>query len=524
MEKRAASETISSQLRIFLGIAVLIVLTIAQKRPAVAQVSTATESVTVHPREIVDPIPNPYMGIGLWVGPRLFGMNPQKHYSVEELTRGFGDDAPLFNWVLVDWDWASLEPREGKFEWQDFDAVTRYWSERGKQLVVRLWVTDDAGWNGHPGEDVLPNWLWEKGLKSHEYVGSGNKKMREPAYTDPSFNSVYLPALRQLEKAFAERYDKPNTPVIFLQATGYGQWVDWATWFSKVQFSSTQVKHNVLANVLQTYIGTFHYIPLFEMASTDWDGDRYSTVDQLLYSKALDVAAANNFGFIWTGFIDGNKGIYNRVVMERFWREHPIFAEGNWTYDEIKDEHTHGTFNENVDGAVDWHANFFHLYFGPDAYKRAMREDRAGIERALEPGGIGYRIVPISLSWPARLPAGNLLVLHGSWVNRNVGRLYVACPLKLYLTDDKGKEVFSETIARFNETAWVQGEVYTRMNVFQLPDTVPPGTYDVRIALVDTSGRPRIRLGIAGEDAAHRYLVGKIHILPPVSQSAGLHK
>jgi len=134
--------------------------------------------VVVHPEEIGGPIPNPYMGVGLWVGPRYYGMNPEKQYSMADLTSGFGDDAPLFNWVLVDWDWASLEPHEGQYDWQEFDTVAQYWTKRGKQLVVRLWVTDDAGWNGNPGLPVLPQWLWDKGLKSHEYVGNGGLDCR----------------------------------------------------------------------------------------------------------------------------------------------------------------------------------------------------------------------------------------------------------------------------------------------------------------------------------------------------------
>ena len=495
--------------------AVLLPLMFAIATACFAQADdTLGQVVTVHPEEVSGPIANPYMGIGLWVGPRYYGMNPQKNYTVEDLTTGFGDDAPLFNWVMVDWDWASLEPREGQFEWHDFDAVTQYWSKRGKKLVVRLWVTDDAGWNGNPGLPVLPQWLWDKGLKSHEYVGNGGKKILEPAYTDPSFNAVYLPALQKLLKSFAERYDKPNTSVIFLQATGYGQWVDWATWYSKVQFPTMKAKHEVLASVMQTYIGTFQYIPLFEMADTDWDGERYLTLDQLLYAKALDVAEANNFGFIWTGFIDGLGVKYDRITMERFWHQHPIFAEGNWSYDEMKDQLSHGTMDENIEGAADWHSNFFHLYFGPDVYKRAIREDRPALERGLGPGGLGYRLVPTSLSWPARLPAGHLLALRQTWINRNAGRLYVAHPLKLYLTSHDGKDVFSEVNQAVNESTWVKGETYPLISVFHLLQTIPPGTYDVRIALVDSSGAPAIRLGIVGEDAAHRYKVGEIQILP----------
>ena len=177
----------------------------------------------------------------------------------------------------------------------------------------------------------------------------GGRSSNRPIRTFFSF--LYLPALRKLGQPFAERYDKPDTPVIFFQATGYGQWVDWASWYSKVQFPAMKGKHDMLASVMQTWIDNFHHIPLMEMAATDWDRERYLTLDQLLYAKAFDVAEANNFGFIWTGFIDGLSGKYDRVTMERFWPQHPIFAEGNWSYDEMKDQHTHGTVDENVAGA-----------------------------------------------------------------------------------------------------------------------------------------------------------------------------
>lgn len=481
-----------------------------QVESAIGQANISIE--TVHPAEVNDPLPNPYMGYGLWAGRQGFGNN-EKHYTVEQCTTGFGDDAPLFNWVLIDWDWSSLEPEEGQFNWQDFDNVTQYWSSRGKQIVVRLWVTDDSGWNGRPGADVLPAWVWNKGLKSHPYTGNGGQKAREPDYADPSYTSIYLPALQGLLRSFADRYDHPNTPVIFIQAMGYGHWADFATWYSKYQFSSVESKHQLLTQLLELYIKTFHYVRPLEMAAIDWDVAQYPTLDQALYSKALDVAASHDFGFIWTGFIDGLGGVYDRVTMQRLWRDHPIIAEGNWNYDDMQDQHTHGTVEENIDGAVDWHANFFHLYFVPETYKRILRENHSALEYGLKQGGIGYRLVPTTLSWPAQLPAGHLLVFHQVWVNRNHGRLYVNHPLKLYLTDPGGKEVFSEAIPGFEQASWIEGQTYPVMSVFHLPKTVPAGLYDVRIALVDSSGKPDIRLGIVGMDQENRYTVGQIKIL-----------
>lgn len=158
--------------------------------------------VVVHPAEIADPPLNPYMGLGLWAGPRGLGNN-EKDYTVAE-------------------------------------------------------------------------------------------------------SSVYLPALQRFLGSFAARYDHAGTPIILLQTMGYGHWADFATWYSKYPFPSVQVKHDVLTRLLEVYIHRFNSIQLLQMAGSDWDGDSYPTLDSYLYLKALDVAAANIFGLIWTGFIDGN--------------------------------------------------------------------------------------------------------------------------------------------------------------------------------------------------------------------------
>jgi len=119
------------------------------------------------------------------------------------------------------------------------------------------------------------------------------------------------------------------------------------------------------------------------------------------------------------------------------------------------------------------------------------------------------------LSWRPSLPAGDLLVLRQDWVNRNVGRLYVRHLLKLYLTDAQGNEKFSEVDTSFDETHWVQGEDYPLISVFHLPKELPPGLYDVRIALADVSTKnPEIQLGIEGGDSQNRYKVGEIQIEP----------
>jgi len=500
-----------------LGILVVLALLFMPCLPDCFAASNTPSFKTVVPVEIDDPLVNPYSGWGIWVGPRDWEF---KNYSVADNTTAYPDDAPLFNWVMLDWNWSDIEPVEGRFTWDGFDTVFKYWAARKKQFVVRVWVTDDAGWNGDPGTNPIPDWLWAKGLRYHEYKGNGSVTKREPDYADPSYEKVFFPALQKLLSSFGERYDKRDTPIIFLQVMGYGHWADWATWYSKYKFPNRQFKHDVLAKLMGIYIDKFKNFQLFEMAAGDWDQQGVEkTLQDRLYTKALDVALAHNFGLIWTGFIDGLAG-WDRDLMQAYWKTNPIIAEDNWDYLEIKEQRTHGTLDENLDLMLDYHATLAHYYVRSKTYARAMKEDRANFERGLKNGGLGYRLLPTSLSWRTELPAGNLMSFKQTWVNRNVGRLCVQHPLRLYLTDAQGVEKFSEVDTSFDERTWVRGESYPFVSVFHLPKDLPAGDYDVRIALVGNDGKPRIRLGIEGLDTSGRYKVGMIHILAPEGTAA----
>ena len=471
---------------------------------------------TVVPQETDQPLPNPYMGWGIWAGPRDWEF---KNFTVQDNTTAYPDDAPLFNWVMLDWNWSDLERQEGKFTWDDFDQVVNYWSSRHKQFVVRLWVTDDPGWNGDPGTNPIPNWLWSKGLRFREYKGNGGARKREPDYGDVSYQRIYLPALRKLLNSFAAKYDRRGSPVILLQIMGYGHWADFATWFSHYPWPSAEREREVLTGLMQVYVDTFQHIQLLYTVNGEWNHAWEKTLQDRLYRKALDFALAHNAALIWTGFIDGPSWIDGQLV-DKYWPGYPIIAEDNWDYLEIKDQRTHGTLEENLDGMLAFHANFAHYYVRSTTYARAMREDHSNFERGLRRGGLGYRLTPISLSWPREVAAGNVLVFRQQWVNRNVGYMYLRFPLKLYLTNDRGEEKFSQEDEQLDETSWIQGTIYPVFTTFHLPKNLAPGKYDLRIALVDYSGKPRISLPIQGEDDQKRYTIGEIRILPPTGKAA----
>jgi Domain of unknown function (DUF4832)/Beta-galactosidase len=471
---------------------------------------------TVIPTEIDGPVNNPDMGWGLWAGPRYFDGRP---FTLEYNTTGFGDDAPLFSWVLIDWMWSDLEPQEGQYYWKDLDTVMNYWAARGKQIELRIWVTDDPGWAGAPGNEVCPEWLWKAGARYREYTGEGKTKKREPDYTDPSYQTVYLPKLKTFLTALAERYDKPESPVVLWGLFGYGQWGEWHTLWSHYPWPNEDVKHKILAQLVNLYAGIYKVKQLSISYCIDTDLKEVTSLDDFLYRQALDVAIPKHYALARHAFIDGFD-YFDKQVMQLYWKQNPMWAEGNWAYTAVKDQGTHGTLDENIDVMIHWHSNWGHFYMDADSYKRAMREDQASFARGLESGGLGFRLVPTQVSWPTELPAGDLFLMRETWVNRNVGRLYQRYPLKVYLTDPQGNAKFSEVDRGFDETTWIRDETYPVISIFHLPKDLSPGDYDVRIALVDDKGKPQINLAIEGFDSEKRYKLGSIRILPAHKEPA----
>jgi hypothetical protein len=468
------------------------------------------------PIEIDDPLPNPYMGWGIWAGPRYFDGRP---FTLEYNTSNFGDDAPLFSWVLIDWMWSDLEPQEGQYNWKDLDTIINYWAARGKQIDLRVWITDDPGWNGAPGNEVCPEWPWKAGAHYREYIGEGKSKKREPAYADPSYEKIYLPKARKFLTALAERYDKPESPIVMWGAMGYGQWGEWHTFWSVYPWPNVEFKHRLLTHVVNMYADVFKVKQLRIACAPENNPAPINSLEDYLYGQAVDVALSKGWALAYHGFIDG-QGLWCKQLFQKYYRRMPMWAESNWSYTDAKNQHNHGTLDEYLRVYSDWHANYAHYYMDAESYKRAMREDRNHFEKGLQSGGLGYRLVLTRASWSEEIPAGNLFLLLEQWVNRNVGRLYKRHPLKVYLTDAEGNEKFSEVDRSFDETDWVAGETYPVISVFHLPKALAPGAYDVRVALVDGAGRPRIRLAIEGADSSGRYKLGSIRIHPPVAPDA----
>jgi len=471
---------------------------------------------TVRPQEIEAPLVNPYCGWGIWAGPRFYDSRP---FSLQYDTKGFGDDAPLFSWVLIDWMWSDLEPKEGRLEWEDLDAVVDYWKARNKQLVVRLWVTTDPGWAGAPGNKACPDWLWEAGVKHHEYKAEGGVKQRCPAYADPTWETIYLPKLKRFLGAYRDRYEKNGGAIILDHVMGFGDWGEWHTMWSHYPWPSREKKREVLGKVIRAYLDVFapnqpegeavRKLAIAHVYDDDCGGD--TPLVEAINRQALDLALAKGFALTRNGFIDGLGGWPNDL-MDKYWSDHQLIGEGNWSYEQVKKDKTHGSVAEHVNAFVRFHSAYAHLYMHAASYRQAMAEDRGEFERALRSKGIGYRFVLTAAAWESKRSPGQTLTLRQEWLNRNASWCVYPYRLRVFLMDSGGEVAWSEVNQAFDPRSWLAGTTYPAESAFRLPADLKPGDYDLRIALVDETGQPRVRLGIEGADPALRYQLGSVRI------------
>jgi hypothetical protein len=415
--------------------------------------------------------------------------------------------------------WADLETKEGQFDWKDLDTVVDYWKACNKQFVIRLWVTTDPGWAGAPGNKACPDWLWDVGVKYHEYKAEGGVKQRCPAYADPTWETLYLPKMKRFLAAYRDRYHKPGGPVVLDYVMGFGDWGEWHTMWSHYPWPSREKKREVLGKAIDAYLDVFapnraenepvRNLAIAHVYDDDCGGDL--PLADAMHRQALDIAAARGFAFARNGFIDGLGGWPNDL-MNKYWPDHQLIGEGDWSYEQMKKDKTHGSMAEHVDTFAKFHSTYAHLYMHAASYKQAMAEDRGEHERALKAGGIGYRFVLTSASWETSRRPGETLTLRQEWVNRNASWCVYPYRLKLYLLNQDKVVVWSGVDKAFDPRSWLKGNNYSVESAFLLPENLQSGNYDLRVALVDTAEKPQLRLGINGDDGLLRYPLGNVEV------------
>ncbi|NLN27828.1 MAG: DUF4832 domain-containing protein [Firmicutes bacterium] len=130
---------------------------------------------------------------------------------------------------------------------------------------------------------------------------------------------------------------------------------------------------------------------------------------------------------------------------------------------------------------------------------------------------MGYRLVPVQVSFPTQLAPGDTFELHHTRENRGLGRLYRPYRLGLFLLAED-RVAWSAIYDDSSFTDLTMGNVVPMRSEFTLPDDIMEGTYRLALALVDEQGTPAIQLAVAGHEGSMLMVAG-----PGSTRSLAVH-
>jgi hypothetical protein len=154
------------------------------------------------------------------------------------------------------------------------------------------------------------------------------------------------------------------------------------------------------------------------------------------------------------------------------------------------------------DQALRWHATSINIKSSPIPPEWRPQFDEFQKK-------IGYRFVLRRLEYPRGVHAGQMAMFRMWWFNAGVAPVYRDYILALQIHSEQGGAII-RTSARVRD--WLPGDSVFEDPVF-IPDELKPGTYRLRLALLDPRTlAPAIRLAIEGRQADGWYDLGAIAV------------
>jgi hypothetical protein len=369
-------------------------------------------------------------------------------------------------------DWAEVEPEEGRYDWHLIDDVIAAWKPYNAAVAMRVMTA-----NAHSaGYYSSPRWLFDRGCRGFEYESGGDDpttggkriKRIEPDYADP----LYLNKHGAFLDALGKRYDG-SPSVEFLDIGSYGIWGEWHT--------PHPAPVAVRRQIVDRYLSAFPKTPLVFMSD-----------DVEVIGYALERGAGlrrDGVGSPWheQNWIGSPRYASVRGMGET-WKKAPIVFEWYGDYDYLKSKGW--SFDAAVNFMLTNHVTMINDNVG-DFPPEALPQLETLARRA------GYRFVLREVLHESVVKPGATLNLKMHWANVGVGKLYHPYELRLSLhgMTDPSAAVTDATGSGPPPRDWLPGEQDITA-VLRVPSRLRPGDYLLSVALLDPS-RPRRHLNLA---------------------------
>ena len=390
------------------------------------------------------------------------------------------DDRLEVSLVYAEATWAELEPEEGKFDFEGFEArnhLNEWWAE-GKRLILRI-VCDRPGEAGHKD---IPDWLVEK--MGGEILAGRFYEAESGSGFAPDYSSIGMrDAHRKLISALADRYDD-HPGVAYIELGSLGQNGEWT-----VDQNETGLK---LPTSIISREYAWHYTSEFEHTLMLM---RRPYLEAQMLSIGLYNPELGDFEATWTYLDTIEQGGYDKMI------ETDLIA--------MPDHSDQSPSGAHISGEIDLDAL---LAGNRSELARQMVESRlsyAVIEQDTEElddetvqllqemdALIGYRLWLRSAKWDCRLHAGIRSKVILTFRNDGAAPMYAGWPVMLALFD--GEEMICGQITGLDTSMILPGdnELTTWIDIPAMTDV---GVYTLKLTVLDPdSGKPDFRLANEG--------------------------
>lgn len=452
----------------------------------VAAVAVAqSDTVIVRPKEINDVLVNPGMGITTFQRFNGDPLNAGLKWSEEGPTSQLADassppDFPDTSIAYCRWFWSALEPEHGQVRWEIIDRALEQACGHHQTLAIRLMPYDQQ----HP----LPEWYRNSGARRANKPTDKDGGTWHPDFSDP----LYLKSWGELVAAAGTRYDgHPYLDSVDISSIGYwGEgWSDYMPAFAH---------QKILTDI---WLEAFKHTPLlmnFDEEKALAYGTQQGTGWRLDCLGDMRSQYWESWHRKWSHMLDFYPLQVVRAGVQNTWQRSPVSLETCWVPGYWKEQGWDVKYI--LDQALRWHLSSLNIKSSPIPLEWKKEFDEFQKK-------MGYRFILRRLEYPQAVKAGRMMPVHMWWLNAGVAPVYREYWVALQLASPTRSAVIR---ADPDVRKWLPGDAVFDGTVY-VPETLPPGTYRLRVALLDPrTGQPAIRLAIEGREADGWYGLGAI--------------
>jgi hypothetical protein len=439
-------------------------------------------TVVIRPAEIQDVLVNPGMGITTFQRFNGDAVNPLYKWSERgpetELTDAPAKpDFPETSIAYLRWYWSALEPKHGQYRWDIIDMALAEAQKHGQRLAIRLMPYSNI--------DPLPEWYRNSGARRGNQPSDKDGAIWQPDFSDP----LYLKYWGELVAAAGLRYDgNPVLDSVDISSVGY--WGEgWSDYMPAFQYQKP---------LIDIWLNAFPHTTLlmnFDEPEALAYGTQHGAGWRLDCWGDMRISANHS-----PEMLDQYPQEVARTGIGDVWKRRPVSLEVCGTTSQWKRDGY--DVNYILDQALRWHVTSVNLKSSPipQEWKPQFEE----FEKRM-----GYRLILRRLEYSRQIAPGAMMPVHMWWYNAGVAPVYRQYRLAMQLWSPGTKTVIY--IPAY-VSSWLPGDSVVDEPVY-IPHDLSPGSYRVRIALVDPDiGAPAIRLAIAGRQSDGWYDLGALDV------------